>query len=172
MAGRDGRYPNSKVGFEQNNNNSANDRLFIDTDGYFNVDGTDVTGEQLRNRVSDYMKYSIVTGAAISTSLATKNLLSTVTTIIISMTSNITSGSFWLNSVTAGRELLVKMWHKSCASGQVEFSTSGCSLVNRSGSAISGFILKASAGSNTYVRLKCFTDNEWCVIDAGGQYSE
>jgi hypothetical protein len=167
MAGRDGKYPNSKVGIEQ-----GAERFFIDPDGFFNVDNNDVTGEQLRNRVSDNLNYSIVTGGAVSTSLATKNLLSNVTTIIISMTSNITSGSFWLNSCTAGREVLVKMWHKSTASGQVEFSTSGCSLVNRSGSAISGFILKASGGSNTYVRLKCFTDNEWCVIDAGGQYSE
>jgi hypothetical protein len=167
MAGRDGTYVNSKVGKEQ-----GAERFFIDTDGFFNVDGVDVTGEQLRQLVADKLNYSIVTGGAVSTSLATKNLLSTVTTVIISMTSNITSGSFWLNSCTAGREITFKMWHKSTASGQVEFSTSGCSLVNRSGSAISGFILKASAGSNTFVRLKCYTDNEWCVVDAGGQYSE
>jgi hypothetical protein len=167
MAGRDGTYPNSRVGIEQ-----GADRIFIDTDGFFNCDGVDLTGEQIRQMMHDNLNYSIITAGAISTSLATKNLLSTVKTVIFSMTSNLTSASFWLNSVTAGRTLFMKVWQKSCASGHIEISTSGCSIVNRSGSAISGFMLLASAGSNTFVKLQCFTDNEWCVIEAGGSYVE
>jgi len=174
MAGRDGRYPNTKVGFEQNNNAGQTDRFFIDDDGFFNADGVDITGDQLRialyvpNIVQRPVCSTVSTGIATSFANSQKNLISGVGLVIFSTRSNDTNDSFWLTSCVVGREVIMITREGSVTgqSGVIWVSTSGCSLIGKMGGAgISGFYLRGSATSQAYVKLRCYADNEWSVID-------
>ncbi len=164
MAGRDGNYPNSKVGFEQNNNASATDRLFCDNDGFFNFDdGNDVAGEQLKVQLYDTIQKTTITASA--TRLSILNLPESVGLLILSLTSNLAQGSFWLTSCVQGRNVIIKLHPGSCASGSVVISTSGCSIVGLGGSDVSVIHLINSANSTALIELRAYQDNEWTVIN-------
>jgi hypothetical protein len=166
------KYPNSKVGIKQ-----GADTIFIDDDGYFNVDGVNVTGDQLRNALYAPMQIQRPVNSTLTTSYADsqKNLISGVGVVIFSTTSNHINMSFWLTSCLAGREviMMIRAGSVTGASGVIWVSTSGCSLVGILGDAgISGFFLRGSAASQAYVKLKCLTDGEWSVVDYRTGYAE
>ncbi len=168
MAGRDGNYPNSKVGFEQNNNAGATDRLFVDSDGFFNFDdGTDIAGEQLKVLLYDKLQQATVSASTASTTFTTTgvNLLDSIGLVIISMASNLLQGSFWLTSCVQGRNVIIKLTKGSCASGSIVISTSGCSIVGLLGSDVSVIHLINSTNSTALIELRAYQDNEWTVVN-------
>ena len=182
MAGRDGRYPNTKVGFEQNNNANAVDRLFIDFDGFFNVCGAigggDISGAQMYEAL--YKPFNTIYRPILSTtagSLATSmvNLPSNTATAIFSVTSNWINVSFWLTSCVVGRtaNLICRAGSATGASAIIWVSTSGCSLISpATGGLISGFFMRTSSNSQAFIELKCYINNEWTVVDTKGGYAE
>lgn len=167
MAGRDGKHM-TKVGIEQ-----GAERIFIDDDGYFNVDGVDVTGNQLRNAL--YAPMQILRPTMANTqSLTEKNLTSGIGVVIFSTTSNWTNISFWVTSCVAGMEVFLLMRPGSATgqSGKIWISGSGCSIMSPHGADISGFFMRNSSNSQAMVRLRCFEDDEWCVIETREGYAE
>jgi hypothetical protein len=181
MAGRNGRYPNSKVGFEQNNNAGSTDRFFIDHDGFFNVAGDvgggDIRGDQLYELLGKklnaiYRPVLSTTAGSLATSMV--NLLSTTGVVLFSVTSNWVNCSFWINSCSVGREavLMCRVGSATGASAIIWVSTSGCSIVSPLGLAISGFFMRTSAASTALVELRCFIEGEWSVVDTKGGYAE
>ena len=57
---------------------------------------------------------------------------------------------------------------------QIDISISGadCIILLSAGNAGSGFEMHASAASDCFVHLKCFTDGVWSVIDTGGDVND
>jgi hypothetical protein len=177
MAGRDGTYPNSKVGIEQ-----GADRIFIDPDGFFNTDSQDITGEQMKEllyKASPCLLQSIqkpVT-STLTTSYANsqKNLITGVDLVIFSTGSNHINMSFWLTSCSAGKQIILALRPGSTTgqSGVIWVSTSGCSIIGGgAGTNVSGFFLRNSSNSQAFAKLECFEDNEWTVTQTLGGYAE
>lgn len=52
MAGNDNTYVNTKVGFEQSPGGVASDTLFVDSDGYLRLNGTQYSGDTLQELVN------------------------------------------------------------------------------------------------------------------------
>lgn len=152
-----------KVGLEQ-----GADRFYMKEDGEFKFYDQDLTGLQLRDQlVSHYNEVTIGQGAT-STLLSVVNLPSGYKWVNLSLTSTLVSASFWLTSCVAGQEVYLKIHAGSCASGQIDVSLSGCSLVGVRGTNISGFELTNSAASCPIVHLVCHTDDEWEVVGVTG----
>ena len=56
MAGNDNTYPNTKVGFEQGNSAGVADTLFVDSDGYLRLNGTQYSGDTLQELIAQLQK--------------------------------------------------------------------------------------------------------------------
>lgn len=162
MAGRNGDYPNSKVGLEQ-----GAERFFQDSDGYYNAAGNDIDGNEMKYQLYDAIQKTTIGQGATSTKLSVVNLPADVQLVILSMTSTTVEGSFWLTSALQGRTIILRQNMGSTASGSIVISTSGCSIVGLTGSDVSVIHLINSTNSTGMITLKTFTDNEWTVVDVG-----
>jgi len=111
---------------------------------------------------------------ASSTRLSVLNLPKNVRTVILSGTSNMIAGSFWLTSVSAGREVLLVLGgnSNSTASAMVKVSLSGCALLGSTGLPVSTFGMYNSLASHPMVQLKAIEDNVWAIIFQKGDINE
>jgi len=141
----------------------------------FGLAGGNLAGDDVRRiLVSELAGDTVIIGqGAISTILSILNLPKNVRTVILSGTSTMVAGSFWLTSVSQGREvfLLFGGGSASTASGTVTVSTSGCSVIGSVGTAISGFKMNMSA-SHCGILLRAIEDNIWAVISQYGDIDD
>jgi len=165
MAGQNGDYPNSKVGIEQ-----GAEKLFVDSDGYFNFAGNDVTGQQLNELLYLQMQKSIIANSA--GVLSVINLPSTYGLIQFSLATAASNASAWLTSgPRVGQELILQMLTDNSVAS-VFISTSGCTIIGTRFGDISSITLHQSAASNGFIRLKCFTAGAWSIIERNGATEE
>ncbi len=168
MTKKDSSYANEKVYRTQ-----GADTFSIDSDGYLDFFGNAVTGEQLKKMLYKQLQVVTIGQGAGSTVLSITNLPSLYRFVILSMTSTMVQGSFWLaSSPSVGDEVYLILRAGSCASGSIVFSTSGVSLVGLMGIAVSGFSLRNSTNSTAMAHLLCLSDGEWSVLETRGGYTE
>lgn len=140
--------------------------LYADDGFTFYFNQTAITANQMKLMLSNKLLISEIGTPAVSTNFSVVNVPSDVGMVIYSMTSTCLSGVVHLTSLAlVGREILIKIRSGSCESGVIYFSTSGCSIINERGSALSGFELRNSTNSAGWVRLFCKQVGEWAVID-------
>jgi hypothetical protein len=167
---------NTKVYLQQ-----GGDRLFaisggsvlIESGANFQLGGGNIAAEDARKiLVSEFGAQTVITAS--STKLSVINLPANVRTLIISGTSNLVSGSFWLTSVSAGREVLIMFPGASCSSvsTHVLISCSGCTLLGSVGTSISTIGLYASGASMPMVMLRAVEDNVWAITAQAGDVDE
>ena len=118
----DGGNQNVESGGDINIESGGN--IKIESGGFFYVNGLQITSQQLQQTLYDSIRKQVVAGAVGSTVLSTLNLPASIGLLIISMTSNVAAGSFWLTSVIQGREVILQMYAGSTASGSIVISTS------------------------------------------------
>lgn len=165
MSGRDGTYPNSKAGLEQ-----GAERIFIDSDGYFNVASNDLTGQQLNDLLYLQTQKSIIANSA--GALSVINLPSTYGLIQFSLATAASNASAWLtSSPRVGQELILQMLTDNSVAS-VFISTSGCTIVGTRFVDCSSISLQQSAASNGFIRLKCFTAGAWSIVERNGATAE
>ncbi len=168
MTKRDSTYQNNKVTMPQNA-----DTLSFDSDGYMDFFGYAMTGQQLYKRLYKSLKVLKIGQGATSDVFSTINMPSAYRYIILSMTSNLVQGSFWLtSSPSVGDEVYLLLRSGSVASGSVVVSASGVSIVGQLGTAITLFHLMNSSNSAAMAHLVCLSDGEWSIVDTKGGYAE
>lgn len=111
--------------------------------------------------------------AAVSLSAQQENLPKNVRFVTIVASDTLISGSFWLTSVSAGREVHLHLVGDisggfTNASTQVDISCSGCILLGSVGNAISGFEMYTSLASDCGVHLIAVADNTWAIVSEFG----
>ena len=159
MAGRDNDYPNSKVGIEQDA-----ERLFIDSDGYFNVAGNDLTGDQIDKFVQQKALQSIIANSA--GVLSVINLPTGQDIIIFSLADAASNASAWLTSETlvpGQRRTIITRGAGAAAS--VFLSMSGISVVGTLSGDISSIHITHSATSFACLKLLATDTGEWSIIE-------
>jgi hypothetical protein len=151
-------YQNTKVSILQ-----GGDILSIDSDGYLDFFSTSVSGEMLKKLLyTNLYKYSVQTSAG---RLSTVNLRYGITYIAPSETCS--NMSAWLPSCTVGDEILIILKQNPGLESvcSLRISTSGCSIAGNVFRDLSTISLHTSNLSSGWIRFKCFTDNEWSVVD-------
>lgn len=162
MSKSDSTYQNTKVQLPQ-----GADRLSIDSDGYFDFYGDTVTGKILRDRLyNNHQKYITSTAAG---ALESTNL--TAGYYYLEMSSGASNASAWLPSCTEGDEITVFVMDWSTESVlSVFISLSGCSLAGIQFSDLSSISIHNSAASCGWIKFKCFTDDEWSIVERAGAH--
>lgn len=156
MAKRDSSYANSKVGIEQDA-----ERMFIDSDGYFNVANNDVTGAQLKSQLYDNLTATNIANAA--GVLATKNLPS-AGVIVFSCADAASNASAWFTSgASIGQELII-FTRGVGSTVSILISTSGVSIVGTLSGDLSSIIIHTSANSHAWLHMKACEDGAWSII--------
>jgi hypothetical protein len=170
MAGPDNKYPNSKVGFTQNA-----DKIFIDSDGYFDLAGTEYTGDTLNELLGQLQKNNAVVVIADSgTKLSAQGdatdppiLPSTYGVIIFSATATNMSARMF-SAGSAGRKLIFQTRFGSTQSLVIYLSghTSGIAGAAVRGvldSGLSSIQLRGSAASHATLML-ISDGSTWSVV--------
>ena len=163
MTKRDGTYQNSKIGLPQ-----GADRLDIDSDGLFDFFGeATVTGAILKKLLyTNNQKTIILSSTGV---LSTINLSPGVK--FLEMSSGASNTSAWLPSCNEGDEITVIMLYWSIESlCSVFISLSGCSLAGITFSDLSSVSLHTSDASAGWIKFKCFTDDEWSIVERSGAH--
>lgn len=153
--------------------------LSVISDAVFGLVGQDVAPADVRRIMSELGDTVIIEPAALATKLAAAdiNLPKNVRHVRIYGSDAAQSMSFWLTSVSAGREVWIHLQGDSTgtftnASTQVDVSTSGCILLGSVGAAISGFEMHTSLASDCWVHLAAILDNTWAIIGTHGDIDE
>jgi len=140
--------------------------------------GGNIAGDDLRRvLVSEMGGTVVIEPAAGSAFLPIKNLPKNVRHVIIYGSTAAANASFWLTSVSAGREVTIYLKGNSTgtftnASTQVVVSCSGCILLGSIGAAISGFKMHTSLASDCFVNLVATLDNTWAIVGQKGNIVE
>lgn len=151
--------------------------ISIVTGASIGIAGTGFSPEELtRLIVSEQLMDSTLIGAA-SITLEISNLPKNLKVFMIAASTNLVSASFWLTSVSAGREVLLGVMGDSTgtftnALTQIDVSASGCIILGSVGTRISRFTMNASAASDVLVRLIAPYDDVWAVVQTRGDVNE
>ena len=159
MAGPNNDQPNSKVGTTQDA-----DRIWIDSDGFFAPNNTDLTGQQVYDELYLRTQNQIIINSA--GALSVINLPSDVGYLKLSITAAASNASAWLTSGHArvGNEIIIQVGGDASV-GSVFISTSGVSIVGIKFVDLSSISLLQSATSDGKVVLRSYTDDEWTIVD-------
>ena len=100
-------------------------------------------------------------------------------TVLMMASTLVTSGSMRLGPCSVGADIMLKLLGDLTGTftnhvTQIDISISGadCLILASEGKSVSGFEMHASAASDCFVDLKCFTDGVWSVIDTGGDVND
>jgi len=135
--------------------------------------GADLAGLDMRKLlISEWGGPELIeTGGVLATEsvLPVSNLPANVRIVTILAAVSASKASFWLTSVSAGREVLLRLVgdvsgtftadNTSCA-----IITSGCIILGSLGGAIASFTMHTSAASDCGVLLRAVLDNTWAIV--------
>ena len=144
----------------------------------FEITGGDiVAGDMRRLLVSEYGDTVIINSGAI-TKLALSNVPANARIVTIVADDTMVNGSIWMTTVSAGRELLLRLVgdlaggytaDKTCVSVNI----SGCTILNSAGGAVTATMeLNTSIDSHTWILFKAIADDVWAVVAEGGKVTE
>lgn len=162
MTKADSTYQNTKVQLPQ-----GADRLSVDSDGYFDFFGTTVTGQQMYNQLYSPLQNAIIINSV--GALSVINLPADTGYIIFSITDAASNASAWLTSGAKEGQELTLMTRGGGSIGSVFISTSGVTIVGLLSGDVSSIQMHQSAASQAFVKMVCFTDGEWSIIETTGQ---
>lgn len=171
MAGPDGTYSNSKVGFERDAVS-----LFIDEDGYFRLAGTQYTGATLneligqlqKNNATVIMMHSATVLSDQGDVSAPPILPSTYGIIIFSATATNMSARMF-SAGSAGREVILMTRFASVQSILIYLSghasgIAGAAVQGALDSGLSSIQMRGSAGSHAIVKMVS-DGSTWNIVD-------
>jgi len=151
--------------------------LSIVTGASIGIAGAGFSPEELtRLIVSEQLMLSVLP-EALDDVLAVSDLPKNVGTYMIAASATLISASFWLPTVSAGREVYLGVAGDSTGTftnvkTQVAVSTSGCIILGSLGGIISNFTMNISATSDALVHLMAVSDNVWAIISQRGDVNE
>lgn len=168
MSKGDNTYQNSKVGQRQ-----GAEAFFIDSDGNFEFFGTNITGQEMYDRlvqVSTQLNATVIANSAGAGSgvLSTTYVPSQHGLVIYSIGDGASNASAWITSCLQGQRLIL-MTRGIGSTGSIKFSMlTGVSVIGLYSGALSTIDIGNSANSVGYVELVATADDTWAVVDFRG----
>lgn len=152
--------------------------MYIKETATFKFYDTDFTGLQMKNFLQTQFNGELI--IINSTTVVSANggsdppiIQSGYGFIVFSLANGVTNGSARMFSGRAGQEVIivtrgagnncsVKIFFSGAAAAD---TLSGVACTGTGGAALSSIDINNSAASQAFLRLKCFSDGTWCVID-------
>jgi len=139
--------------------------------------GGALAGDDFRRAVISEQAMDSQNFVALATELAVSNLPKNLGTYIIWASDGATDGSFWMTSVSAGREVYLllagdKIGTFTNTLTTIKVSCSGCKILGSLGGYMSHILMNASAASDCMVHFIAPIDNFWSIIDQRGDIDE
>lgn len=137
-----------------------------------------LTKDMVRVLHSWHAPVTIIPSAlAVSLSVQNENLPDNVRYVTIVGSATVVTGSIWLTSCSAGREVFLRLVGDISGgftnnATSIVVSCSGCILLGSVGAAISGFEMHTSAASDCGVHLIAVADNTWAIVSQYGDIDE
>ncbi len=144
----------------------------------FGMAGENVAADDIRRILASEQGGTVdIEAVALAAVLSTINLPKNIRMVRLVGSATLVSGSFWLTSVSAGRELFLHLVGDvsggfTNASTQIDVSLSGCILLGSVGAALSGFEMHTSLASDCGVHLVAVLDNTWSIVSQFGDIDE
>ena len=137
------------------------------------ADGDIVAADLRRLVVSEYGANYVITPLLNSVKLAVSNLPKNVRIVTIIGSAAMTAGSFWMTSVSAGREVMLRVVGDltgtfANAGTSIVVMASGCIMLTSVGGAFASLHMQTSAASDTFVLFKAIADDTWAIVAYGG----
>lgn len=141
------------------------------------IAGGDLTGDDLRRTVISEQLMDSQNFVALATKLAVSNLPKNLGTYIIWASDAAADGSFWMTSVSAGREVFLLLAGDSTGTftnklTTIKVSCSGCKILGSLGGYMSHILLNASVASDCMVHFLAPYDDYWAIINTRGDVDE
>ena len=141
------------------------------------ADGDIVAADLRRLIVSEFGANVVITPLLNSAKLAVSNVPKNARIVTIIGSTAMTAGSIWMTSVSAGRELLLRVVGDLAgtfanAGTSIRLYTSGCILLNSLGGKVTTLHMQTSAASDTFILFKAVADDTWAVVADGGHPTE
>lgn len=140
----------------------------------FEIADEDIVAADLRRLlVSEYGANVVITPLLNSVKLAVSNVPKNARIVTIIGSDAMTAGSIWMTSVSAGRELLLRVVGDltgtfTNANTSICLLRSGCIFINSTGGTIASLHMQTSAASDTFILFKAVADDTWAVVAYGG----
>ncbi len=142
--------------------------MAVESGAYMRIAGQSMPTQDIRAALYSQGDAIVIGQGNPSDVLSIINQPANVKYITLSMTSTTVTGSFWLTSCSAGKEVFLYLGAGSTISGEIQVSTSGCTIIGSVGVAIASFTLNNSTASAAGVHLIAFKDNEWSIVGERG----
>jgi len=156
-------------------------QMTVESGGNLAIAGGDIAGDDLRRLVVSewgdtciiYTGSTVATGSVLEISNVPRNCR--IVTIVGSTSAS--QCSIWMTSVSAGRELLLRVVGDLTGTftnnnTSVCILRSGCTILNSLGGATASMHMQTSAASDTFILFKAVADNVWAVVAEGGHPTE
>lgn len=152
-------------------------QMIIESGANFELAGADMAADDLRRLLVSEWGGVVTISASTGAVLGTKNLPKNARIVNIVGAVSCSQCSFWLTSVSAGREVFLRVigdktgtWTYNNTS--VEIYTSGCIILGSIGAPVASMHMQTSATHDTGIWFKAIADNVWAVISELGTISE
>ena len=149
----------------------------VKSDGYYNIGGESVLAQDVRKVIVSEQAIQLITPLALNSVLHVSNLPKNVKVVKILGSDATINASFWLTSVSAGREVYLHLCGDAAgafinASTLVDVSCSGCIVLGSVGAVLSGFEMHTSIASDCGVHLVAVADDVWAIVSQFGDINE
>lgn len=144
----------------------------------FNLASQAILAKDIARVVHSWNNPTVITPALADSKLTGQdNLPDNVRIVTILGSVTMSKASFWLTSVSAGREVLLRVVGDLTGTftnnnTSIRVTTSGCTLLNSLGGAITNLHMQTSAASDTAVHLFAVADNVWAIVGELGTNTE
>lgn len=153
--------------------------LSIVTGASVGIGGTGFSPEELTRLIVSEQLMDSNQFAAATANLSISNLPKNLKVYMITASdaAGAVDASFWLTSVSAGREVWLGLMGDSTgtftnASTTIVVSTSGCIILGSVGTRVSKFTMNASLTSDVLIRLIAPYDDVWAIVQTRGNVNE
>jgi len=152
-------------------------QITIESGANLAIAGGDIAGNDARKVLISNWEMDSQNFVALATDLAVSNLPKNIGTYIIWASDGATDGSFWMTSVSAGREVFLLLAGDSTGvftntKTTIKVSCSGCKILGSLGGYMSHILMNASAASDCLVHFMAPYDDYWAIINQRGDVDE
>jgi len=152
--------------------------LSMESDAVLGLVGEDINLTDMRHVLASEWGVNVNVGAGDnSVWLSVSNLPKNAGIVNILASDTMTAGSFYLTSVSAGRQVLLRCVGDLAGAftnnkTSICVYQSGCILLGSYGEAVASLHLQTSATFDTFVLLKAIYDDVWAIVADGGTVTQ
>jgi len=153
-------------------------QMTIESGANLELAGGDLAGDDMRRLLVSEWGDTVIINSGPITKLALSNVPKNARIVTIVANDTMVAGSIWMTSVSAGRELLLRLVGDltgtfTADKTKLSVNMSGCKILNSLGGAVAATMqMNTSGASDCFILFKAVADDVWAVVAEGGHPTE